>query len=209
MDKPTHNYRDIAALYARKKHVFFSAKPYDLNLFGIRAATTDQTPDRYDDYLGCAWVDENNLQHVQYWPATTDPGKDALINPRFYEAQRNGTAILVPGQYRAAYELGRFGTGHWSHTALMQVRPVRIYRDNNRDAILDFDTPITEGMYGICIHASVLYGESTAIGLFSAGCQVFRAYSDYRECLRLCQQQIAHGLGNSFTYTLFTEGDFV
>jgi hypothetical protein len=67
--------------------------------------------------------------------------------------------------------------------------------------------PIHEGLYGICIHASVLYGEASQIGRFSAGCQVFKVAADHQRYMSLCQRQIDNGFGNSFTYTLFHQND--
>ena len=50
----------------------FDGGSYDLNLFGIRAK--NRNAGKFDDLLGCAWLDGADGWRVRYWPATTDPG---------------------------------------------------------------------------------------------------------------------------------------
>lgn len=131
-----------------------------------------------------------------------------LTRPKFAAAIKDGTAILKTGQYRGAYQLGRHGSGAWQHDALIQVKPVTIYRDANRDAILDTDVKETTGLYGINIHAASLWQDLDRIGEYSAGCQVLRRAIDLAKLVDLCRQQIRHIGVNSFTYTLLDESDF-
>lgn len=46
-----------------------------------------------------------------------------------------GTAILCPGQYVDAYEVGNH---NGKYEALLQGRPVKVWRDYDRDGKLDF-----------------------------------------------------------------------
>ena len=58
---------------------------------------------------------------------------------------KGGTAILVPDQYRGVYKIDTHG-GKRRYTALCQrLGPVKIWRDNNRDRIPDYEGPIHEG----------------------------------------------------------------
>ena len=46
---------------------------------------------------------------------------------------------MAEGQWRACWTLGIMGSGNWKHPALIQVGEIGIYRDTNRDAIMNMD----------------------------------------------------------------------
>lgn len=175
----------------------------DVFLFGIRNKNRDQKPDAFDDVVGVL-VPISGQYRLSFYEATTDPGKLELLDPSFAEAKRNGTAIMKEGQYRGAYRLGYHGSGKWRHRALIQVRAITIYRDNNRNDTLDIH-PLntTEGLYGINIHGAALWKSIESIGRYSAGCQVVN--SNYEDFITNVELQVAAGLGHTFTYTLFDE----
>ena len=123
--------------------------------------------------------------------------KEKLLNPK-------GTAILVPGQYRGCWQIGLH---NGKYEALVQKKPVSVYRDGNKDLIYDLDPKkIDKGVFGINIHRSNPYGESATVDNWSAGCQVFASSKDFKEFMELCGKQKAM-YGNSFTYTLLDEKD--
>jgi len=203
-----YTYEQVKKAYSSKGYVFFGEKQFDLNIFGVRSPNRNQAIDSFDDKLGCAYIDLNGKPAVKIWKATTDPGLTHMQRPTFQAAIERGTAILCEGQYRAAYRVGYHGSGNWRHRALIQVGPVRIYRDKNRDTILDVDgVPITKGNFGINIHAASLWRAEGKIGLYSAGCQVIQEPKDYFDLMDLCKRQESMGLGSSFTYTLFLESE--
>lgn len=113
-----------------------------------------------------------------------------LLNPK-------GTAILKEGQYLNAYKIGY----HKGKPALIQSRPVTVYRDKNRDEFFDLNKEET-GMFGIDIHRAGPF--SHLVNSWSAGCQVFQKESDFEFFMTLCEatQKICNGL---FTYTLIEE----
>jgi len=130
---------------------------------------------------------------------TTDPGEYWLKNPQ----NADGTAILPNGQYRSSWQLGKH---QGKYEALVQRKPVPVWRDNSKDGKIDYaelESP-NSGFYGINIHRSNPYNESYLVGRWSAGCQVFKKVSEYEEFLELCRDA-ANLYGNSFTYTLLTE----
>ena len=115
-----------------------------------------------------------------------------------------GTAILVPGQYRSTWKLGRHQR---KYEALVQRKPVKVWRDNNQDEIIDYNNIellSEEGYFGINIHRSNPYDQSYVVNRWSAGCQVFKKVEDYNNFMELCKES-AKIYGNSFTYTLITE----
>lgn len=187
-----------------------TCQDYDCFVFGVRNSNIDQTEDQFDDFI-CIMYSLGGYLRFQVFKGTTDPGKPHLTNPIFPAAQAEGTAIMVEGQYRGAYRLGKHGSGNWRHDALQQVMPIKIYRDSNKDEVLDMSDyqKTSTGMYGINIHASSLWGELDKVGRYSAGCQVFAIGAEYREFINLCKAQSIKGLGDRFTYTLFNEEDFI
>ena len=62
---------------------------------------------------------------------------------------RKGTAVLVPGQHRRCYKLGRH---QGKYEALVQAEVLQVYRDNNKDTKVDAGGPIDSGWHGINIH---------------------------------------------------------
>ena len=116
----------------------------------------------------------------------------------------NGTAIVVPGQYRSAYKRGT----HYTYEALVQrgKNPIKIYRDRDKDEILDMDPDtIIEGHFGIIIHKAGT--DSSIVHKWSAGCQVFKTSSDFKDFMTLVNRAAKYW-GPTFTYTLLEEKDF-
>lgn len=92
------------------------------------------------------------------------------------------------------------------YLALCQrLGPVQVYRDNDKDDKYDLDpSTIDEGMFGINIHKAGL--NSTEVNGWSAGCQVFKRYNDYKDFLYVCKTA-SKIFGNKFTYTLINKSD--
>jgi hypothetical protein len=172
-------------------------RPYELNIVGVRNNST--ISNRFDDALVVFYRAPQGgvlKWHVERFAITTDPGTYWLNNPSY----ESGTAILKPGQYRNAYQIGLH---RGKYEALVQRRPVTILRDYDRDAVLDFFNG-TEyyGLFGINIHRANASGTSESIEKYSAGCQVFADAEDFSLFMQLCKKH-AQLYGNAFTYTLF------
>lgn len=169
---------------------------FHLNLFGIRNPNAQSNS--FDDIFGCAYT-ENGLWKVHYWPSTTDPGTYWLENPM----RSDGTAILCPGQY-VSWKIGPHGKTKYE--ALVQrAGPVKVWRDSNKDEILDHEGEQIEGWYGINLHRSSLRGESAEINKWSAGCQVHARLDGFHEMMALAHKQ-RDTLGiEEFGYTLMDQ----
>lgn len=182
-----------------KGYAFFTRGQYNLNIIGVRSAST--ATNRFDDALYLAYVDALGWQFVRY-PITTDPGR-YWLGSRF--GGRMGTAILKEGQYRASH---RIGLHKGDYEALVQARPVTVLRDVDRDGELDFSSGIEEtGMFGINIHRAHPGNNLVEVGAWSAGCQVFQRPSDFLEFMRIVRRA-ADIWGDVFSYTLLHERDF-
>jgi hypothetical protein len=158
-------------------------------------------PNRFDDWLTVFY-----RSHEQWvfnaFPVTTDPGLYFLGDEQM--GTDRGTAILKPGQYRGAYELGKH---QGRYKALVQAGPVTVLRDFDRDAELDFRSDHTEtGHFGINIHRANRDRASIQVENWSAGCQVVADPLQFNYFLRVCEKG-AQEWGNSFSYTLLTQDD--
>ena len=189
----------IKAVMRGKGYLVFGneAKGYDLNLFGIR--TKDPTANTFNDIVGVMYL-ENGSWCCFMFPATTDPGVYWRENPM----NRDGTAILVPGQHRSAYMVGK----HKGYPALQQRKVLPVYRDDDKDDVLEMDPDtIQKGMFGINIHRANSKTASSQVNKWSAGCQVLADPLHFNFLMALAEKS-ASIHGNGFTYTLLEEEDF-
>jgi len=179
-----------------KGYAWFTGGNYNLNIVGIRNAFTgDVVTNWFDDHITLTYsVDGSQRFHI--WPITTDPGIKGVIA---FQA-KNGVARLKAGQYRGAYQIGLH---RGRYKALVQRKPVTVWRDANKDT--KFDEVATQtGMFGINIHKAGR--NSVAVDDWSHGCQVFKRWADYNQFIAICE--MARSIyGNSFTYTLLDSDD--
>ena len=190
----------LRQVYQGKGYAFFDKGDYNLNIVGVRNMTTGEA-DRIDDWI-CLVYKINDKWVVDTYPATTEPGTSILKKP----IVKGGTAILIPGQYRGTYKIGTHG-GKRRYTALCQrLGKVKIWRDDNRDRVPDYEGEVHEGMYGINIHRHWGPDDREYTGGVSAGCQVFRSSEDFYEFMEICHVA-AEMYSNSFTYTLISNKD--
>jgi len=192
---------NIKSYFAAKEYKFFDTPDRKLNINIIGVRRDNQGSNTFDDFVLVMYREEE-LMIGHRWQATTDPGKYWLMNPM----NPKGTAVLVPGQYRSTWQIGKHQN---NYEALVQRKPVKVYRDNNKDEIIDYNsitTLVDQGYFGINIHRSNPYTESYVVNKWSAGCQVFKKIDDYKKFMELCRDS-AKIYGNSFTYTLIDEKD--
>ncbi len=200
MDVSNIDIEQIKNACKKKGYAFFDGnKSFNLNIIGIRSSVDESNS--FDDAMLVAYRDHDLDWTIDRYTITTDPGKKYLKRP----INVKGAAILVPGQYRSVYQIGLH---RGKYKALCQKGgPVRVWRDDNRDEILDHDVEIDEGWFGINIHRAHKSLELESVNGYSAGCQVFSNPQDYDYFIAICE--CAETLfGNSFTYTLFDESDF-
>jgi hypothetical protein len=186
----------IKAAMKLKDYKFFESGDYNINIIGIRNSDTgSKVTNVFDDLLTVSYK-IGDVWHFKKWAATTDPGTKGV--KEFHNAQ--GVARLVPGQYRGSHAIGLH---QGKYEALKQAKPVKVYRDANKD--MTYDTKlITEGIYGINIHKAG--ADSTYVENWSEGCQVFKKSADFDEFMALVKKA-ATLHGNLFTYTLLESKD--
>ena len=190
---------NVRAVMEKKGYRFFESGIYNLNIIGVRRSTVEIN--KFDDYLLLIYKTSPSNWVFKTYPITTDPGTYWLLNP----TNPKGTAILIPDQYRSTWKIAKH---QGKYEALCQRKPVKVWRDDNRDRVLDFySSPEDEGYFGINIHRSNPYTESSQVDKWSAGCQVFKKAANFKEFMNYCNKS-ASMYGDGFTYTLLEELDF-
>jgi hypothetical protein len=185
-----------AAIKSKGYAWFDGAKDYDVNIVGIRnSATGQKVTNVFDDWLTVSYKIGGQWKfHI--WPATTEPGKKGVLE--YHNAA--GVARLMEGQYRGSHVIGLH---QGKYEALKQAKPVKVYRDANRDMVFD-EKLVSQGVFGINIHKAGV--DSTYVENWSEGCQVFKKEADFNQFMQICRKsRDIHG--NGFTYTLIESND--
>jgi hypothetical protein len=175
------------------------SRPYKLNVVGIRNPNV-AVPENYEDNIAYFYYDNNGNLQGKIAEATTTPSVYYLNTP--IAGSSGGTAIMKQGQYKNAYAIGMH---KGKYEALVQVKPITVIRDDDRNSILNYFGKTYTGLYGVNIHRSTAsYASQDKIGFDSAGCQVFRFVDDFNDMMKLAKQS-RDKYGNEFTYTLIDE----
>jgi len=189
---------EIETAVKSKGYKWFDNKDLYLNIVGVRNSETGKkVTNVFDDRLTLSYK-KNGLWVYKEWINTTDPGTKGVME--YHNAA--GVARLVPGQYIDSHII-RLHNGKYE--ALGQNKPVKVYRDPNRDMTYD-ETKVQEGVFGINIHKAGR--DSTYVENWSEGCQVFKRSADFEEFMEIARESKGAGF-KSFTYTLIESKDIV
>lgn len=184
---------------ANKGYSFFKKGLYNLNIIGVRHEGSKVT-NHFDDCIVVIYNTETQENVKRIFPCTTLPGKKAMEHPMNIK----GTAILQEGQHRGCWKIG-YHKGKYK--ALVQAKPIPVYRDGNKDDKFDLTpTCVDKGIFGVNIHKAG--DNSTLVDGWSYGCTVFQKAIDFAAFMRLVEKS-ATLYGNSFTYTLINEKDLL
>lgn len=191
------NYESVYNTLRQKRYKIFEKDrvDYNLNIIGIR--NLPYTDNAFDDTLILMWKFLGEWKFRQY-NITTDPGKRYLNSPM----NNHGTAILMEGQYSRSHMLGT----HKGYKALQQCGPLVVWRDRNKDDIMDFANPEEGNGFGLNIHRASARRKSIRVDSWSAGCQVFADPEQFKEFMGLVHHA-SENFGKYFTYTLINSTD--
>ena len=153
--------------------------PFKLNVVGIRD-TANTEPILFQDEIAYFYYDQNGNLIGNVARGTTSPSVYYLENPM----NLSGAAILKQGQYKNAYAIGLH---RGKYKALVQVKPVTVMRDKDRNSYLDFFASTQTGLFGINIHKATIKNNQAEIGQDSAGCQVFMNINDYNDMMKMAE----------------------
>lgn len=134
------------------------------------------------------------------WQATSEPGSFYTYHPM----NAGGVARVAFGQYQA-WQVGIHGNAE-PHEALVQVEPINIYRDSNRDFQRTGDKLVT-GLFGINQHWG--YDMLTNdVRNASAGCLVGRTRQGHREFMALIKSDRRYQANPEYVFwTTIIPGD--
>lgn len=191
----------IKTVMNKSNYSFYENGIYNLNIIGVRKKKK-KADNLFNDKLFVIFKEPDNKNFIiKNYSITTTPGISQLEDP----SNIKGTAILVPNQYKGCWSIGLH---KGEYEALVQTKPVSVYRDNNKDDNYDYsNAKIDKGMFGINIHRSNPKRDSIIVDNWSAGCQVFSSPIDFKLFMELCNLQNKVFKTNSFTYTLLKEED--
>jgi len=177
-----YSYKELEAEFARLGYQWPT-----LHVIGVRSKANEKN--KFDDTFYLV-----NGPMMQVFSGTTNPGTHwlkNLLNPK-------GTAVLKPGQYIDAYQLGLH---QGKYEALVQRKPVTVYRDGDKDDTAEEQGIEQTGLFGINIHRANASAISKLIDKWSAGCQVLNNPTEFNTMLAVCK---ASGR-KEFTYSLLRE----
>jgi hypothetical protein len=184
-----------------KKALFKKGYPiktgeWELNLIGIR--NDNAKPNSFDDTLCVLFKDHYGDDTLICFSCTTDAGLYWLLHP----LNVDGCIIMKEGHYPDVYKVGL----HRGYKALEQCGKIRYVRDNDKDAVLDFDAPLeVTGNFKTNIHHASMPEKSISVDKWSAGCQVIN--KGWEEFLELCEKSKLVTEKNLFSYTLININD--
>ena len=166
--------------------------PYNLNLTAWR--NPEHKKNEFNCYFSYAYKYRNHWIFKSY-KCTTYPGDYYLRNP----LNKKGTLIITEGFYKKGY---RLGLHKGQYEALVQVRPITVYRDNNKDSEVDLKPQTKEnGYFGANIHRAKISGRTEFVNKWSAGCIVFQDIREYLEFIEICKQA-EHFYGDTFSLSV-------
>lgn len=178
----------------------FTHGDYNVNLVALRSPqpndATPQSENTYNDRFFCVFK-KGGQWISRTWNCTADPG---IHFQRFPMNPRGCGALYAPQQVRGGY---RLGLHRGKSKALVQSptgNQVRVYRDDDRSGVFDFDSSTVEVGFGFNIHKGPST-EATGVDRASAGCVVFRKSREFATLIKICTKSAAQ-YGNSFTFTV-------
>ncbi|WP_392530456.1 peptidoglycan-binding protein [Nostoc sp. C117] len=173
----------VKYMQAKNYEVFTSPKEYNIvYLEGVNEDWTlnQDTPNQFNDRRIVIEVVDGIPKIVNHWQATTEPGRWYTYNPM----NPGGAARIKFGQYKA-WAVGIHGNSE-PHEALVQVAPITVYRDFNKD-FQRIGDKLDTGIFAVNQH----YGydaPANDIKNASAGCLVGRRREGHREFMAIVKQ---------------------
>lgn len=187
----------ILARYQANNWVLFK-DPGQINIVYLEGV--DREGKANDDRLNY-WNDrrivftfrEGNPVILGNWEATTEPSRYYTNNP----LSQKGAARIAFGQYKA-WKVGIHGNSE-PHESLVQVNPLPVYRDLNKDGFRTGDK-IQTGIFGINQHHGYDMPVDN-IGTASAGCLVGRTRRGHTEFMNFLKRDPRYLRDKNFVFT--------
>lgn len=198
--------RIIKYLLAKKYKVFTGQRQYNIiYVEGMNAdgSINSDLPNHFNDRRMVIQVLDGKPTIIGNWEGTTEPGNHYTVNPM----NPGGAARITFGQY-TAWRVGMHGKSS-PHEALVQVAPVLVHRDFNKDFKRTGDR-LTTGLFGINQHSGYDLPTSN-IANASAGCLVGRTRAGHKEFMQLVKADVNYQASRAhiFTTTVIAGDDLI
>ncbi len=191
--------------YMQAKNYQISTNPKEYNIVYLEGVNEDwtlnsDTPNQFNDRRIVIEIEDGVPKIVNHWQATTEPGKYYTYNPM----NPGGAARIKFGQYKA-WSVGIHGNSE-PHEALIQVAPITVHRDFNKDFQRTGDK-LDTGIFLVNQH----YGYDAPVNDIknaSAGCLVGRRRDGHREFMAIIKQDRRYQANKNYVfYTTIIAGD--
>lgn len=189
--------------YMTDKGYHISTEPGQINIVYIEGCDPNGSPneDRMNE-----WNDLRIVIAFQFgnpvilgkFIATTEPGRKYTLQPM----NPSGAARICFGQYKA-WRVGAHGNSE-PHEALVQVAPVSVCRDFNKDGLRTGDK-VETGLFGINQHWGY---DMKFVDAASAGCLVGQSRASHRQFMEIVKADPRHKTDKNYVFrTTIIAGD--
>jgi hypothetical protein len=174
-----------------------------LNIVGMRTKDLGNVTNVWDDTMYVFFRNENKNWDLKIYQITTTPGykpKNKILPEK--------VAVLALGQYVDQYKLG-FHQNNPNHKCLRNATSI-VHRNDITDKY-NYNATTSKGAFGINIHGQIAKDkemECTNVFNWSEGCQVFKRINQFKEFIKLCENQESLSKKGTFTYTLCKKSEF-
>ncbi|MBD6617043.1 peptidoglycan-binding protein [Komarekiella sp. 'clone 1'] len=193
----------IKYMQAKNYQVFTNLREYNIvYIEGINEdwSLNSDPPNQFNDRRIVIEVVDGIPKIVNHWQATTEPGRYYTLNPM----NSGGAARIKFGQYKA-WAVGSHGNAD-RHQALVQVAPITVHRDFNKDFQRTGDK-LDTGLFLVNQHWGY-DAPANDIKNASAGCLVGRRREGHREFMAIIKQDRRYVSNNDYVfYTTVIPGD--
>ena len=193
IDTKVRNYKTAELLEKVKSLDSFKGIPPKYWILGVQS--NEDTYNHFDDKFYLFYGEK----FVTVVTGTTNAGTTGLLNYKRY----NRYGVLVVKTNEWYHGLWRFGYHKGKMPALKQIRPIKYFRDWNKNTKVEEVGKMYQGIRGINFH-TVLYQKNLSfirrlIGGWSVGCQVVNNVRKYYNILNKVKNQ------KNITYCLIQE----
>ncbi len=195
--------RIVAYMEAKKYTV--SRKPGHVNIVYLEGSNEDGTPNRdqidgwNDRRIVILFDKDGKPQIVHNAAATTEPGYTATMSKA--AEKRGGVARIQFGQF-TAWRLfyHKYSTLGPRHPALVQVAPLKVHRDANKDGKRTGDA--LDWVQGLNQHGTSILGNTPGnVGMWSEGCLVGQIWAQHLLFIELCKADPRYIADDQFIFT--------
>jgi hypothetical protein len=179
--------------------------PFSVTLGGIR--TKDNKSNKFNDWLFASYFNRDNKIQSVIIPGTVDAGLTSRLNP----SNKKGTAIIQHGiQHRGVYEyqnpkVHEGARGHKGKEAFRQIKPMQLWRDNNKNELLETGENAETTLSFTNGHDMGTLGND--VNSWSEGCWG-STEKNMDKLYHFAKIQDSNGLGRKFSFALLHEKMF-